>query len=137
MSPPTYSLDQLCTLAALPLRTVRYYIQIGLLDKPMGEKRGAYYTQAHLDQLMRIVSLTQAGVSLDRVRQVLHGGESPVPLRVRDIGAVEMRSHIHLGPGLELQVSPEEAQLSSEQLRQLIQAITHAYQAIQDPRHDS
>jgi hypothetical protein len=56
---------------------------------------------------------------------------------VRAIGAVEMRSHIHLGPGLELQVSPGDAQLSSEQLRQLIQAITHAYQAIQDNRNDS
>ena len=32
----TYSFDALCTLVELPARTVRYYIQLGLVDRPDG-----------------------------------------------------------------------------------------------------
>ncbi len=128
-----FSLDELCKLAALPVRTVRYYIQIGLLSRPEGEKRGAHYLPRHLDQLLRIRQLSDAGVSLERIREVLHGGEAqPVPARPRAPGSVVVRSHVWLGPGLELQVTPEEAALSPEQLRQLIHAVTQAYQAIKE-----
>ena len=34
--PTRWSIDDLCNLAALPKRTVRYYLQMGLIDKPMG-----------------------------------------------------------------------------------------------------
>ena len=132
----TYSLNDLCRLSALPVRTVRYYIQIGLLNKPLGEKRGAYYTQHHLDQLLRIVELSQAGVSLDRIRQVLQGADAPVGPATRKLGAVQVRSHICLGPGLELQVTPEEARLSPAQLRAFIAAVTQAIQDIQDANND-
>ena len=133
---PTYSLNDLCRLSALPVRTVRYYIQIGLLDKPLGEKRGAYYTQHHLDQLLRIVELSQAGVSLERIRQVLQGGDAPVGPRTRQLGSVQVRSHLCLGPGLELQITPEEARLSPEQLRAFITAVTQAMHQIQGNNND-
>lgn len=133
MSAQIFSLDQLCTLATVPKRTVRYYIQVGLLDRPEGEKRGAHYLPRHLEQLLRIRQLSDAGVSLERIREVLHGAEqSPVPVLPRAPGSVVVRSHVWLGPGLELQVTPEEAGLSPEQLRQLIQAVTQAYQAIKE-----
>ena len=44
---PSYSIDELAALAELPRRTVRYYIQQGLVDRPIGEKRAAYYTASH------------------------------------------------------------------------------------------
>jgi len=132
-APQRFSLDELCTLAALPVRTVRYYIQIGLLSRPEGEKRGAHYLPRHLEQLLRIRQLSDAGVSLERIREVLHGGEAqPVPARPRVPGSVVVRSHVWLGPGLELQVTPEEAGLSPEQLRQFIHAVTQAYQGIKE-----
>ena len=62
------SLDQLCILAELPRRTVRYYIQIGLVDRPIGETRAAYYTDSHLQQLLTIRKWTDAGLSLERIR---------------------------------------------------------------------
>jgi DNA-binding transcriptional MerR regulator len=74
---PTFSIDQLCTLAAVPKRTVRYYIQIGLLDRPVGETRGAHYLSSHLENLLRIKQLADAGVSLERIGEVLKG-EPPV-----------------------------------------------------------
>ena len=41
-----HTLDDLSALTELSLRTIRYYIQQGLMDRPIGEKRAAYYTAA-------------------------------------------------------------------------------------------
>ena len=122
MRSQTFTLDQLCTLAAVPKRTVRYYIQIGLLDRPVGGTRGAHYLSLHLDTLLRIRQLSEAGVSLERIREVLQGEPVAVPPRPRQPGAVDVRSHIFIAPGIELQVSPEQAQASAEQVRALAQA---------------
>lgn len=46
-----YTLKELCAKVDLPIRTVRYYVQIGLIDKPEGETRAARYGDTHLDQL--------------------------------------------------------------------------------------
>ena len=66
-----FSIDELCNLTGLTKRTVRYYLQIGLIEKPLGEKRGSYYEERHLNQLLRIKQLSEAGVSLERIRLVL------------------------------------------------------------------
>ena len=50
----TYSLQELATLVELPERTVRYYIQLGLVDRPEGETRAARYGERHLEQLLEI-----------------------------------------------------------------------------------
>ena len=49
-----FSLDELCALADTPRRTVRYYIQEGLVDRPEGAERGANYTHDHLRQLLTV-----------------------------------------------------------------------------------
>ena len=36
MNPRSFTLDELCTLTDLPRRTVRYYVQIGLVPRPAG-----------------------------------------------------------------------------------------------------
>ncbi len=52
--PPGYPLAELCVLADLPPRTVRYYVQIGLVNRPQGETRAARYGSTHLEQLLLI-----------------------------------------------------------------------------------
>jgi len=136
VSTQIFSLDELATLAALPKRTVRYYIQMGLLDRPVGETRGAHYLPSHLDALLRIRQLTEAGISLERVREVLRGDPPAVPPRARQPGSVEVRSHIWIAPGLELQVSPEQAGATPEDIRKLAQAVTAAWQRIKEPKND-
>ena len=49
---PSYPLADLCVLADLTPRTVRYYVQIGLVDRPEGETRAARYGPPHLEQLL-------------------------------------------------------------------------------------
>ena len=132
----TFSLEDLATLATVPKRTVRYYIQLGLLERPVGETRGAHYLPSHLDALLRIRQLTEAGISLDRIREVLRGEPPAVPPRARQPGSVEVRSHIWIAPGVELQVSPEQAQATPEDVRKLAQAVVAAWQHIKEQQHD-
>ena len=81
-NPDQYTLNELCVLADLPVRTVRYYVQNGLVDKPQGETRAARYGARQLEQVLLIKKWTAAGVSLDRIRELLQGEEAPVPARV-------------------------------------------------------
>jgi DNA-binding transcriptional MerR regulator len=127
---PTFTLDQLCTLSDITKRTVRYYMQIGLLDRPIGETKAAHYLPKHLEQLLRIRQLSDAGVSLERIRDVLSGEASPVPPRQRKPGSVDVRSHLFVAPGIELQISPEEAGITPEQLRALVGALMRAAEEV-------
>jgi DNA-binding transcriptional MerR regulator len=130
-TPRKFSLDELCTLSDISRRTVRYYIQIGLVDRPVGETRAAHYVGRHLEQLLKIRQLTDAGVSLERIREVLSGEAPPVPPRQRKPGSVQVRSHLHIAEGIELQISPEDAGLTSDQVRALVRKVMQAYQDLQ------
>ena len=126
----TFSLDELCTLTELPKRTVRYYMQMGLVDRPIGETRAAHYLSKHLDQLLKVKQLTDAGISLERIADIQNGEELPVPPRPRKPGDIQVKSHIHVAPGIELQISPEEADMSPEQIRALVKAVMKTIQEI-------
>jgi len=123
MEHKTFSLDEVCTLTDFSKRTVRYYMQLGLVDRPIGETRSAHYLEVHIDQLLRVKKLTDAGVSLERIREVLAGEESPVSERKRKPGSIEVKSHLFIAPGIELQISPEEAGMSPDQVRLLIKEL--------------
>jgi DNA-binding transcriptional MerR regulator len=126
----TFSLDDLCTLTDLPKRTVRYYMQMGLVDRPIGETRAAHYLTAHLDQLLKVKQLTDAGISLERIAEIQNGEELPVPAKPKKPGDIQVKSHVHVVPGIELQISPEEADMSPEQIRALVKAVMKTIQEI-------
>lgn len=133
----TFSLDELCVLSELPKRTVRYYIQIGLLARPEGEKRGAHYLASHLEQLLRIRKFAQSGISLERIREVLSGEPSPIPSRPRGAGTVEVWSHLVVADGLEITIEPGRAGLSAEQVRQLFRAVIQNYEQIKGDNNNA
>ena len=126
----TFSLDELCTLTDLPKRTVRYYMQMGLVDRPIGETRAAHYLTAHLNQLLKVKQLTDAGISLERIAEIQNGEELPVPAKPKKPGDIQVRSHVHVAPGIELQINPEEADMSPEQIRALVKAVMKTIQEI-------
>ncbi|MBT4080829.1 MAG: MerR family transcriptional regulator [Gammaproteobacteria bacterium] len=120
------TLDELCALTQLNKRTVRFYIQQGLVDRPIGEKRGAYYSETHLEQLLTIQKWKEAGLSLERIKELLKfdQGEHVVPpLRPKQPGSVEVWSHIHIQDGLEINIQPERANMTPEQLRSFSQQV--------------
>lgn len=119
----TFTLDQLCVLTDLPKRTIRYYMQLGIVDRPNGETRAAHYLPKHLEQLLEIKRLTTAGVSLERTREVLAGNPSPVPPNKLRAGSIQVRSHVFISEGVELQIDPEKANISPEQLRSFVKSV--------------
>lgn len=131
-NPDQHTLNELCVLADLPVRTVRYYVQNGLVDKPQGETRAARYGARQLEQVLLIKKWTAAGVSLDRIRELLQGEEASVPERVRQAGSVEVWSHLHVADGLEVAIEPGRAQLSPEQVRAFTRGVMALYASITD-----
>jgi DNA-binding transcriptional MerR regulator len=128
-----YSMDELATLAGVTPRTVRYYIAQGLLDRPAGAKRGAHYLRRHLEQLLLVRRWTDAGLSLERVRELIAGAPEEPPRRAAPPGSVEVWSRLTLADGLELHVEPGRAGLSPEQVRALVRGLTALYRQVRAP----
>lgn len=127
------SLDQVSALTSLSARTVRYYIQEGLVSRPLGAKRGAYYERRHVEQLLLIRRWTDAGLSLDRVRELINGAPDDPPRRAVAPGSVEVWSRVTVADGLEVQLEPGRAGLTPEQVRSFVRGLTALYRQM---RHD-
>jgi len=124
MDSKTYSIDELCVITNLPKRTVRYYIQLGLVDRPIGETKAAHYLSKHLDQLLRVKKLTEARVPLDQIRQLIEAGKDEVvSTSRRQPGSVQVKTHLYISPGIELLISAEESGLKPEQMRELLKTV--------------
>ncbi len=118
----TYSIDELSKLTGLSIRTIRFYIQQGLVDRPEGQTRTSHYLDQHLEQLLRIKRLTAQGLSLQRVKKLLKE-EASEPEEVEP-GAVSVKSHVQICRGVELVVDARDAKLSIEQIRELVSNIS-------------
>ena len=129
----TFTLDEIAALAELPRRTVRYYIQTGLIDRPQGVGKGAFYTQHHIEQLVLVRKWQLAGLSLDKIGDVLKQQASgPLPPTPRRSGTVEVWSHLVVAEGLEVNLEPGRAGLSPEQVRAFFRGVTQLYQQVQE-----
>lgn len=73
------TLQDLAAQAALPARTLRFYIARGLLPGPAGAGRHAAYGPQHLDRLAQIKRLQQRGLTLAEVAQALAGHKPNLP----------------------------------------------------------
>ena len=102
---PRYAVGDLADLGGVSRRTVRYYVQEGLLPTPLGVGRGNHYGSEHLEQLLKVKSLQESGQTLDEIRQVLkqksHRAErAPEPERT-------IWRRLTLAPGVELNVAAD------------------------------
>ena len=137
------SIDEIASLTGLTARTVRYYIQQGLVSRPEGAKRGAYYERRHVEQLLLIRRWTDAGLSLDRVRELLAGAPEDPPRRPVPPGSVEVWSRVTVADGLEVHLEPGRAGLSPEQVRSFVRSLAALYRQIRSdgnttpPRDDA
>lgn len=127
---PTLSFDELCATVDLPPRKVRYYIQMGLVDRPEGINRWARYTARHVEQLLNIKKWQAAGLALERIKELLHGEASSLPPRRQVAGSVEVWSRLLVAPGIELHVEAGTSGLSPEALRDFFQRVLAAHQAL-------
>ena len=66
-----YDLTELCRAAGVTQRTVRYYIQQGLLEPPDSRGPKAHYGEGHLQRLRLIKRLQRRHLPLSEIRQIL------------------------------------------------------------------
>ncbi len=79
MSKERYTIEDLCELTGFSRRTVRYYVQEGLIEPPAGRGRGGFYYDSHLEQLQEIKVLQERGLKLAAIAEMLKGeGEKEV-----------------------------------------------------------
>jgi DNA-binding transcriptional MerR regulator len=84
-------------------------VQEGLIPKPLGVGRGDHYTNEHLEQLLRVKDMQEAGRTLEEIRQAL---AAPRGRRAADgpraghpVVRRSLWRHVTLAPGVELQVA--------------------------------
>jgi DNA-binding transcriptional MerR regulator len=132
MHSKTFTADELSQLTDIPKRTIRYYIQLGLVNRPIGETKAAHYVDTHLDQLLRVKKLTDARVPLERIRQVMEGEAEAPPASARQPGSLDVKTHLYVMPGVEIQISAMEAGMSPEQIRMLVKEVMAAAQRVME-----
>ncbi len=125
----TFTLDQLSALTDLPLRTIRYYIQLGLVDRHEGDRKHARYTQKHLDQLLKVRAMADQGVPLERIKQLINGITTPQPPQ-KAAGDISVISKVFIAPGVELHIEPQMAGLSPEKLRLFVRSVLSTWEEI-------
>jgi DNA-binding transcriptional MerR regulator len=119
-----FSMDDLVRLTSYPKRTIRYYVQFGLMDHPKGEGRASHYTTDHLRQLLEIKKLTEYGLSLDAIRTQLKKdslGSPPPPNRKP--GSVQIQSKVFIAPGVDFLIRPDETELTPDEIRHLVKGL--------------
>lgn len=77
MEQKKYSIDELSDISGFSIRTIRYYIQEGLLNPPPGRGRGGFYFDSHLQRLREIKALQDQGLKLASIQGVLIKEEGP------------------------------------------------------------
>jgi DNA-binding transcriptional MerR regulator len=115
-----FSLTEVSEMTGVSKRNVRFYIQQGLVKRPNGAGRGAWYDREHLLQLAQIGEWQKAGLSLERIGELLRGNAErhPLPPRVR-AGGIEVWTRLTLREGIELHLQPGLTGLSPAQVKRL------------------
>jgi DNA-binding transcriptional MerR regulator len=67
-----YTIDELSTLARVPSRTIRFYQSKGALPSPQIRGRTAYYGPEHVERLKLIGTLSDRGLSIRAIGELLH-----------------------------------------------------------------
>lgn len=123
MEEQTLKLEELAQQAGVSPRTVRYYVQRGLLPAPVFRGRDTAYEAEHLHRLKAIKRLQERHLPLDEIQALLDStsvenlealGEARIPAPefpgprtgVDEIRASTWR-RLELAPGLELHVSEQ------------------------------
>ncbi len=100
---PLYSIGEVSERANVSRRTVRYYVQRGLIDAPGGRGRGSAYTQKHVEQIQRVLRLQREGVTLETIEQLPAAADAQESARIPARAEVVVR--ISLRPGLQLELN--------------------------------
>jgi DNA-binding transcriptional MerR regulator len=112
-----YNIETLAKMTGLTRRTIRYYVQRGLIDQPEGGGRGSYYTDRHLDTIDKIKKWSEQGVPLIHMKAMLEGKAIPVHVDISTGIRTESCERCAMQDGIELLYRP--GLLSREELLEI------------------
>ena len=135
------SISDLTERTGLTRRTIRYYIQRGLVDQPNGVKRGAWYTQRHLQQLLAIKYLQDGNLTLEEIgRRVRQAQDEPAGqvLARQAIAFADMEvvtppragETVKVAEGIDLVVDASLSELGPAELRRFVSEIRRLYRQL-------
>jgi len=122
MANDRYAVGELADLGGVSRRTVRYYVQEGLIPAPLGVGRGDHYGREHLDRLLQVKALQEAGRTLDEIRQLLDAGAVSTTRAAAAVARPlprEVWRRVTVAPGVELHVSDNVRLPSPARLQEL------------------
>ncbi len=131
----SYGIEELARLTGLTRRTIRYYVQIGLLQAPFGKKRAAYYGAEHLERLLKIRRLTASHVPLEEIAASFKEEFQCLDkcsYAERSVGEINVCSHVNLGAGLTLVIDPNLTHMKTEAIRELASGIVTLVKEIEN-----
>jgi DNA-binding transcriptional MerR regulator len=108
--PRRYNIDELADLGGVSRRTVRFYVQEGLLPAPLGVGRGSHYGRTHLERLLEVKAEQEAGRSLDDIRarrRPSSGGPGQAAAAPALAIPRSAWRRLELAPGVELHVASD------------------------------
>ena len=118
METKQYTIEDLCELTGFSRRTIRYYVQEGLIDPPAGRGRGGFYFDSHLDKLLKIKSLQDRGLRLSAILPVLK--QRDVLELPQEIVAREVWVRYPIADGIEIHISRDLEEKERKKLDEIV-----------------
>ena len=116
MEDKKYSIDELSGISGFSIRTIRFYIQEGVLEPPPGRGRGGFYFDSHMQRLREIKALQDQGLKLASIHEVLRRQEgSTVTGPEREVWI-----KYPIAPGIEIHVSRDSEEKERRNIADII-----------------
>jgi DNA-binding transcriptional MerR regulator len=118
METKQYTIEDLCDLTGFSRRTIRYYVQEGLIDPPAGRGRGGFYYDSHLNKLLKIKALQDKGLRLSAILPVLKQRDLPQPQE--EIVTREVWVRYPIAEGIEIHISRDLEEKERKKLDEVV-----------------
>lgn len=121
-----YTIGELASLSGFSRRTIRFYVQKGLLPTPSGSGRGHYYTQTHLSTLEKIKHYKDDQLSLEEIEIKLKHPTSK-KIDAETSPSPELWMKLPILPGIEISIQAGLHPLTPARLKKLQRAVKQIF----------
>jgi DNA-binding transcriptional MerR regulator len=118
MKTKTYTIEQLAEMTGYSRRTIRYYIQQGLLESPAGRGRGGFYFDSHLQKLNEIRAQQEKGLRLAAIQELGRAEQELYPAPDRDVWV-----KYTIIPGIEFHIQRNVEEREGRRIMEIIRMI--------------
>jgi len=114
----TYTIEELAELTGYSRRTIRYYIQQGLLKPPAGRGRGGFYFDSHLHKLNEIRAQQEKGIKLAAIQELARPVQESFPAPDRDVWV-----KYTVAPGIEFHIQRKVEEQEGRRITEVIRVL--------------